>query len=204
MRSGLQSAPAPALKLEPRVTGFSEVDGVTHYTVETTVIERTAPGPHGDTATVIVVPASRRFSEFRSLHTTLTQLTPSVADSFPVSKSLFGGETVKKERVRLRRLRHGLAAQPSRAAGACAIPAARPRCRQPAHYEPQPPAPDPSRKGQEAPVLPRDGCRRHRHRAARRLAVLLIPPLRYRGRGSAGGGGAAVGGTLRARGGACR
>jgi hypothetical protein len=172
-----QSAPWPPLKLEPRVTGFSEVESVTHYTIETTVTDRTAPGPHGGAASVIVVLSSRRFSEFRSLHTTLTQLTPSVSDAFPVSKSLFGGETVKKERVRLRKL----CRNPAGPHGTPAIPLERPRCRESAHCGPQPPPlytpllP----QGQEAAILPRDRCGRHSHRAARRAAVLPVPPLRY-------------------------
>jgi hypothetical protein len=119
-----------------------------------------------------------------------------------VAKSIFGGEAVKKERVRLRSLRHqgGPRPQFSRHPRPLAPDPSLPRAGrelQPITSRPLPRPPD-----QEAPTIPRGRRRRHRLGAAHRPAVLLVPPLRYRGRGPAGGGGAPVGCALRARGGA--
>ena len=79
-----------AARLDVRVTGYSESGGHTVYHIVVTQ----------NSALPSVFETHHRFSDFHALHASLQPtLVPHLSANFPVSKSVFGGESVKKERV---------------------------------------------------------------------------------------------------------
>jgi len=143
---------------ESCVTGFFEVEGHTEYSITTTFIDRSKAAGAADAART-VVQSSHRFSDFRTLHATLAHLTPAVADAFPVSRALFGGEAVKKERVRRR--------APTAHLGAGTV-------------QPMLCATYLWFTGEEAAVLPRDNYCGYGRRAAGGAPLLLVAARRHR------------------------
>jgi len=87
------AAPSVPTVVAPRVTGHGELDGHTVYHIETTL---PSAAPASEPAQP--VRSSKRFSEFRQLHATLSLATPAVADAFPISRAFFAGASVKRER----------------------------------------------------------------------------------------------------------
>jgi len=71
-----------------RCTGYAEVGGLTVYTIVTMVSE-----------TDKTFEVQHRFSDFLDLHAALQPMLPAIPPTFPVAKAMFGGNSVKKERV---------------------------------------------------------------------------------------------------------
>lgn len=85
-RTGPACAPAPPpMSISTKVTGFTDQSGHTEYQLETT-------GPDGR-----AVSAQHRFSDFVELHTVI-QPALKLPIAFPIPKSMFTGEAVKRER----------------------------------------------------------------------------------------------------------
>ena len=75
---------APSLTIT--VPGYTDVTGHTEYIIKSSVGEQQFAVQH-------------RFSNFIELHETLISKLSKLPASFPVAKSMFGGEAIKRERV---------------------------------------------------------------------------------------------------------
>ena len=73
-------------KLNITIPGYTDVTGHTEYIIKTTIGDQTFAVQH-------------RFSNFIELHDSLAARIAKIPTAFPVPKSMFGGESVKRERV---------------------------------------------------------------------------------------------------------
>ena len=93
---------ACAISLEVRVGGHREAaGGHTVYNVETLARCRAASSLLGEAAPAAAraCAAERRYSEFLRLHALLAPLLPQLPAAFPVPKSFFHGEQLRRERA---------------------------------------------------------------------------------------------------------
>ena len=81
------------LELSVSVLGFDDTPA--GHTVYNVSCRAAAEGGVGRKTFTV----DRRFSEFQDLHTEIQPLLPSLPVTFPVAKSMFSGESVKRERV---------------------------------------------------------------------------------------------------------